>query len=67
MGINPLSEETDQPLDELVSLRGEIVHTARTTDTLYKAEVTEWRDFVDDLCSSVDDEARKHCKNWLST
>ncbi len=67
IGINPLPDDLADRLDALVALRGEIVHTAKTEKPIYKAEVADWRNLVDELCKQVDTEARKHCRNWLAS
>lgn len=41
-------------VEQLVRLRGEIVHTAVVPDALRKSHVAEWRNFVQDLLNEVD-------------
>jgi hypothetical protein len=65
IGINPFPEEKADELDALVALRGEITHTARTKESIYKAEVAQWQELVASLCEEVDSEARQQCQNWL--
>jgi len=52
-------------LDELVTLRGEIVHTGKVPDSLSKGHVSNWRNFVEQLTSGVDFACRKQCKALL--
>ncbi|MCZ7527068.1 MAG: hypothetical protein M5U14_12210 [Acidimicrobiia bacterium] len=67
VGIDPLPAEHAERLDQLVALRGEIVHTATTTSGIYKREVGDWQEFVRELYESVDAKARQQCKNWLTS
>lgn len=66
LGIDPLPAEHSDRLDQLVSLRGEIVHTATTTSGIYKREVGEWQEFIRQLYEAVDEAARQQCTNWLT-
>lgn len=49
-------------VNNLVELRGEIVHTGQVPKSLRKAHVLDWKGFVKGLCESVDSEARAQCK-----
>ncbi|HWX66038.1 MAG TPA: HEPN domain-containing protein [Rhodanobacter sp.] len=52
-------------LDELVTLRGEIVHTGKVPDTLSKYHVSSWRNYVEQLTEGVDKACRAQCKALL--
>lgn len=52
-------------LDELVTLRGEIVHTGKVPDTLSKGHVSNWRNYVEKLTAGVDSACRTQCKALL--
>lgn len=52
-------------LDELVTLRGEIVHTGKVPDSLSKSHVANWRSYVQKLAAGVDQACRSQCKNLL--
>ena len=52
-------------LDELVTLRGEIVHTGKVPDTLSKSHVANWRNYVERLTAGVDKACRTQCKALL--
>lgn len=52
-------------LERLIGLRGEAVHTAQTTDQLYKQEMYWWTDFVTDLYIETDRLARRECAKQL--
>lgn len=49
-------------LAQLIEVRGEAVHTARTTDPLYKDEVLWWSDFVRALYHVTDESALAQCR-----
>ena len=49
-------------VNHLVELRGHIVHTGSVPDSLRKAHVREWRDFVEKLANELDTECRKQLK-----
>jgi hypothetical protein len=66
VGINPLPEDKADDLDALVELRGEITHTAKTKQPVYKAEVAQWQGLVANLCEETDVAARQQCQNWLA-
>lgn len=67
VGIGPIPKDCETRLNTLVALRGEIVHTASTTEPLYKKEVGEWKAFVTELVSTVDTDARAQCENWVNS
>lgn len=48
-------------LSELISVRGEAVHTATTSSPLYKNQVLWWRNFVTALYEATDVNARQQC------
>ena len=52
-------------LDELVTLRGEIVHTGKVPDSLMKDHVSNWRNYIEQLTVMVDLASRKQCKSLL--
>ena|GEM_PF-1168731 len=66
LGINPLPDNRADELDSLVKLRGEITHTAKTKQSIYKAEVAQWRHLVANLCKETDAAARQQCEKWLA-
>jgi hypothetical protein len=49
-------------VNQLVALRGQIVHTGSVPGSLRKGHVREWRDFVENLASALDSVCRKRCK-----
>jgi hypothetical protein len=49
-------------VNELVRLRGEIVHTGQVPAPLRKAHVRDWESFVSSLCEAVDLTCRTRCK-----
>ena len=53
-------------VDELVKLRGEIVHSGSVPDSLRKHHAKEWREFVKDLTTEVDTVCRSQCKALLA-
>lgn len=53
-------------IDELVKLRGEIVHSGAVPDSLRKHHAREWRLFVEDLATEVDKACRSQCEKLLS-
>lgn len=65
--INITSGELDvrNALRQLINVRGEAVHTARTTDPLLKREVQWWSQFVHDLYEAADKKARDACADLL--
>lgn len=68
--ISPIHLDTKKrtvisALDELVTLRGEIVHTGKVPDTLSKSHVANWRNFVENLIAGVDKACRAQCKSLL--
>ncbi len=67
VGINPIPKDAKDELQNLIELRGEIVHTASTSTKVLKKEVGKWKVFVHDLYEAVDVEARRQCKNWLTS
>lgn len=64
---NPVDHSVDleKTLQSLISIRGEAVHTASTTNQLLKAEVLWWADFVAVLYHDTDKKATKACKALL--
>lgn len=52
-------------LNELVTLRGAIVHTGKVPTTLRKGHVRAWRKFVEDAARIVDHACRSECKALL--
>ena len=55
------SKTAEAAVDELVRLRGEIVHTGAVPTTLKKHHSREWRQFVEDLVADVDRTCRSSC------
>ena len=53
-------------VDELVKLRGEIVHSGSVPDSLQKHHAREWRQFVEDLVTEVDQACRLSCASLLA-
>lgn len=69
-GIVPQHVDRDKrtvtaALDELVTLRGEIVHTGKVPASLSKNHVSSWRDYVANISKSVDQACRAQCKELL--
>ncbi|ODS54097.1 MAG: hypothetical protein ABS36_11670 [Acidobacteria bacterium SCN 69-37] len=52
----------EDAVNELVTLRGEIVHTGKVPDTLRKSHVRAWRKFVESAINAVDESCRAQCK-----
>ena len=52
----------EEAVDDLVTLRGEIVHTGKVPDSLRKKHVLAWRSFVEKAIDNVDDSCRGQCK-----
>ena len=52
-------------IDELVELRGQIVHTGKVPDTLRKKHVLAWRSFVESAANGIDDACRDQSKTLL--
>jgi RiboL-PSP-HEPN len=53
-------------VDELVTLRGEIVHSGSVPESLKKHHAKEWRQFVEALTTEVDNACRSQCTLLLS-
>lgn len=53
-------------VDELVKLRGEIVHSGSVPASLKKPHARQWRPFVEALTTEVDLACRTQCANLLS-
>jgi hypothetical protein len=53
-------------VNELVELRGRIVHTGKVPDSLRKKHVIEWRRFVEEAINGVDGACRTQCKTLLA-
>lgn len=49
-------------INSLVELRGEIVHTGKIPESLRKAHVTEWRNFIKSAATKIDSACRKQCE-----
>ena len=60
------SEEVVTFLDELVELRGEIVHTGSVPDILRKRHVKGWRIFIEKLAKELDDRCIKQRETMLT-
>lgn len=65
-GNSGKSVDVKHCLNRLISLRGEAVHTAKTSDTLLKNEVLWWTGFIRDLHEEVDTLATKKIYGMLS-
>lgn len=52
-------------VDELVKLRGEIVHSGSVPTSLKKNDARDWRYFVERLTTAVDDACRAECQKLL--
>lgn len=52
-------------VNELVTLRGSIVHTGKVPETLRKGHVRAWRKFVEDAAAAIDQACRAECKALL--
>ncbi len=62
----PDSEKTVvAAINELVELRGEIVHTGKVPDSLRKKHVLAWRRFVEKATDGVDESSRAQCRRHL--
>ena len=53
-------------VDELVKLRSEIVHSGSVPTSLRKNDAREWRQFVQDVATQLDQVCRKECANLLA-
>lgn len=53
-------------VDELVKLRGEIVHSGSVPESLKKHHAREWRQFVEALTTEIDKACRTQCASLLS-
>lgn len=53
-------------VDELVKLRGEIVHSGTVPSSLKKHHAREWRQFVEALATEIDKTCRSDCASLLS-
>jgi len=53
-------------VDELVKLRGEIVHSGSVPEALKKPHARQWRQFVQELTTEVDQACRAQCATLLS-
>lgn len=53
-------------VDQLVRLRGEIVHSGSVPTSLKKHHAREWRQFVEALATEVDSACRKECSLLLT-
>ncbi|MFO1312728.1 MAG: HEPN domain-containing protein [Burkholderiales bacterium] len=53
-------------VDELVKLRGEIVHSGSVPNSLKKHDAREWRQFVEALSTEIDKACRIECRNLLT-
>ena len=53
-------------VDELVKLRGEIVHSGSVPTSLKKNDAREWRQFVMALATSFDEACRQDCAKLLA-
>lgn len=54
-------------VDELVKLRGEIVHSGSVPSTLKKHHAREWRQFVEALTTEIDSACRSTCATLLTS
>lgn len=54
-------------LSELIGVRGEAVHTAATSEPLYKNQVLWWANFIKGLYEETDACARHQCKELVET
>jgi hypothetical protein len=61
------SLDVTNALSQLIGVRGEAVHTAKTSDKLLKREVLWWSAFVHDLYEKMDEQARRGCAELLKT
>ena len=59
-------KEVCDALNDLVELRGQIVHTGRVPDSLRKNHVREWRQFVESIVAKLDSNCRKECDQLLT-
>jgi hypothetical protein len=53
-------------IDELVKLRGEIVHTGKVPPSLRKAHVKSWKGFVAGAADNLDEICRRKCKTLMN-
>ena len=53
-------------VDELVKLRGEIVHSGSVPTSLKKNDAREWRQFVENLATHLDQVCRQECAKLLT-
>lgn len=56
----------ERAIDQLVTLRGEIVHTGKVPNALRKGHVRSWRQFIEDAADHLDENCRKKCKLLLT-
>lgn len=54
--------KVEDAVNQLVELRGEIVHTGKVPESLRKSHVMDWKSFVRSVCESVDECAREQSK-----
>jgi hypothetical protein len=54
--------KAEDAVNQLVELRGEIVHTGKVPESLRKSHVIDWKSFVRSVCESVDECAREQSK-----
>jgi hypothetical protein len=68
VGIDPwlnIDASYKNRIDELVGLRGEIVHTVRHPTSLNKAATNEWRSFIANVITDVDATCLVQCQALL--
>lgn len=68
VGVDPFRDvppPTLHRLEQLVRLRGEIVHTAQVPDSLRKHDTSGWKQYVVDLYHAVDASCRAQCIDLL--
>lgn len=64
--LNGQAQTVAAAIDELVKLRGEIVHSGSVPDSLKKPHAREWRQFVEALATELDEACRRECGVLLS-
>lgn len=63
--LTPTKRTVKDAINELVVLRGSIVHTGKVPSNLRKGHVRDWRKFVEDAAHAIDEACRAECKALL--
>lgn len=63
--LDPSKKNAKDAINELVALRGSIVHTGKVPESLRKGQVRAWRKFVEEAAHAIDAACRAECKALL--